>query len=79
VATREKTKAAFILKVALFKLTKKTINLKKQLTADERRYTPRNQRLSKNVSLTIMVNLIIQTTPVFIGVHRRIRRFNSRF
>jgi len=40
------------------------------MNADTRRYTPINQRHNKNISLTKMVNLIFQTTPGFIGVHR---------
>jgi len=44
------------LKILGFSLLLCVSTLKKQLTADERRYTPINQRLGENIGLTKRVN-----------------------
>jgi len=49
-----------------------------QLTADERRYTPRNQKLEQNAGLTHMVINFFDLSPGFIGVHPFFSAVNCR-
>ncbi|MFH1028340.1 MAG: hypothetical protein V1791_10090 [Pseudomonadota bacterium] len=51
---------------------------KKQLTADERRYTPRNQKLEQNTGLTHKVINFFDVSPGFIGVHPLFSAVNCR-
>jgi len=55
------------------------LNLKKQLTADERRYTQRNQRVGIILGLIKKVDLFYYVKPGFICVHLRFRRIKYRF
>jgi hypothetical protein len=50
-------------------ISNQRLTLKKQLTADERRYTPRNQKLEQNAGLTHKVINFFDPSPGFIGVY----------
>ena len=53
-------------------------SLKKKLTADERRYTQKNQELDENTGLTNKVVDFFDLSLGFIGVHPFLSAVNSR-
>jgi len=53
-------------------------NPKIQLTADERRHTPRNQKLEQNTDLTHKVINFFDESPGFLGVHPFFSAVNCR-
>jgi hypothetical protein len=48
-----------------------------QLTADERRNTPRNQNLEMNAVLKVGMIRLFKVTPAFIGVYPFSRRLTA--
>ena len=61
-----------------FSVVARVLSLKKQLTADERRYTLRNQNLETILGLTKKVGLFLYVMLGFLCVHLRILRFKCR-
>jgi len=56
----------------------KHLSFKKQLTADERRYTLINQRLGENIGLTKMVIQFYCISPGYLGVYPFFSAVNCR-